>query len=182
MGQCACKEAAIEVEKDVIAECAQPSGASSSSETTDADKAPGCYNSSSAESTQSSSSLSQQLDIGLPGASARRALLLRGAAQRRNSGTSSSAGQTRRKDSLSTVDSFDGTSSELSVSFSVAEAPRFGDPASSALLEASARRLANGTPTPVVGTDMIVERLRNLERKIPSRPSSGRDLQASTNF
>lgn len=177
MGQCACKEAAIEVDKDIIVECPPPSGSSASSDTTDVDKAPGgCYNSSSAESTQSSSSLTQ-LDLGaLPGADVRRrSLLLRGGGPvpRRHSGASSASAL--GKDSLSTVDSFDGGCSEASVSFSsISEAPRFADPAAAALLEASARRLANSTPTPVVGSDQIVERLRNLERKIPTTRNSGR--------
>lgn len=182
MGQCACKEAIVEVDKELVVEPPPASGASSSSET-DGDKAPGCYNSSSAASTQSSSSATQ-LDLPLSAAhqSQRKALLMRGALQRRPSGGASStaSGGTagiRRGDSLSTVDSFDGAgSSETSGSFKVsAEAARFGDQASAALLEASARRLANSSTT-VVGSDQIVERLRNLERKIPPRPG-GREGQ-----
>lgn len=201
MGQCACKEATIEVDKDLVVDAAQPSGASSSSET-DVDKAPGCYHHTSASSgaedaipSSSSSSLSTRLDLaGGPAAdlARRNALLLRGGAssasaavQRRSTGgpRTPSGGVARRKDSsLSTVDSFDGNSSEISVSFSTAASeapPRFADAAAAALLEASARRLASSsTPAPVAdgSTEVIVERLRNLERRIPAtrRTSSGR--------
>jgi hypothetical protein len=91
-----------------------------------------------------------------------------------SSSTASWATGIRRGDSLSTVDSIDGgtCSSETSGSFKVsAEGARSGDQASAALLEASARRLANSSTT--VGSDQIVERLRNLERKIPPRPGGG---------